>query len=90
MPYQIIFSCLDKMNTDGIKQLVQILDKIGLPYMGLSYEIKTSSFSAILARLKKQINLDYLFVTNVEADTKNRSTNRISLGKPRDTNIFPV
>lgn len=76
------------MNTDGIKQLVQILDKIGLPYMGLSS--RTKSISAILARLKKQINLDYLFVTNVEADTKNRSTNRISLGKPRDTNIFPV
>ncbi|XP_022173800.1 endothelin-converting enzyme homolog isoform X2 [Myzus persicae] len=83
-------SCMatDKMNTDGIKQLVQILDKIGLPYMGLSS--RTKSISAILARLKKQINLDYLFVTNVEADTKNRSTNRISLGKPRDTNIFPV
>ncbi|KAL5244166.1 hypothetical protein ACI65C_011576 [Semiaphis heraclei] len=92
MSRRLYRSCMatDKMNTDGIKQLVQILDKIGLPYMGLSYEIKTSSFSAILARLKKQINLDYLFVTNVEADTKNRSTNRISLGKPRDTNIFPV
>jgi len=78
------------MNTDGIKQLVQILDKIGLPYMGLSTKIKAPNFSSILARLKKQINLDYLFVTNVEADTKNRSANRISLGKPRDTNIFPV
>jgi predicted metalloendopeptidase len=85
-------SCMatDKMNTDGIKQLVQILDKIGLPYMGLSTKIKAPNFSSILARLKKQINLDYLFVTNVEADTKNRSANRISLGKPRDTNIFPV
>jgi len=82
------------MNTVGIKQLVQILDKIGLPYMGLttkrSSKMKASSFSSILARLKKHINLDFLFITSVEADTKNRTANRISLGKPRDINIFPV
>lgn len=78
------------MNTIGIKQLVQILDEIGLPYMGLSTRMKPSSFSSILAKLKKIINLDFLFVTNVEADMKNRTANRISLGKPRDINIFPV
>jgi len=78
------------MNTVGIKQLVQILDQIGLPYMGLSTRVKSSSFSSILAKLKKIINLDFLFVTNVEADMKNRTANRISLGKPRDINIFPV
>jgi len=78
------------MNTVGIKQLVQILDQIGLPYMGLSTRVKSSSFSSILAKLKKIINLDFLFVTNVEADMKNRTANRISLGKPKDINIFPV
>ncbi|XP_060862387.1 neprilysin-1-like isoform X2 [Metopolophium dirhodum] len=85
-------SCMatDKTNTDGIKQLVQILDKIGLSDTGLSTKIKSSSFSAMLARLKKSINLDYLFTTNVEPDTKNRTDNRISLSKPKDTNIFPV
>lgn len=85
-------SCMatDEMNTVGIKQLVQILDQIGLPYMGLSTRVKSSSFSSILAKLKKIINLDFLFVTNVEADMKNRTANRISLGKPRDINIFPV
>ncbi|KAL4122253.1 hypothetical protein QTP88_014620 [Uroleucon formosanum] len=85
-------SCMetDKMNTDGIKQLVHILDKIGLSDTGLSTKIKAQSFSAMLARLKKYINLDYFFTTNVEPDTKNRSINRISLAKPKDTNIFPV
>jgi len=78
------------MNTDGIKQLLHILDKIGLSDKGLSSKIKAPSFSAILARLKKYINLDYLFTTNVEPDTKNRSINRISLAKPKDINIFPV
>jgi len=90
VPYQILFSYLDKTDTDGIKQLIEILDKIGLSDTGLSTKIKSSSFSAMLARLKKLINLDYLFTTNVEPDTKNRSTNRISLSKPKDTNIFPV
>jgi len=78
------------MNAVGIKQLIQILEKIGLPYMGHSTRMKSSSLSSILAKLKKQINLDFLFVTTVEADTKNRTINRISLGKPRDINIFPV
>ncbi|XP_060854532.1 endothelin-converting enzyme homolog isoform X5 [Rhopalosiphum padi] len=85
-------SCMatDEMNAVGIKQLIQILEKIGLPYMGHSTRMKSSSLSSILAKLKKQINLDFLFVTTVEADTKNRTINRISLGKPRDINIFPV
>ncbi|XP_025196930.1 membrane metallo-endopeptidase-like 1 isoform X2 [Melanaphis sacchari] len=85
-------SCMatDEMNKNGINKLVQILDQIGLPHMGLYTKIKSPSLSPILAKLKKYINLDFLFVTNVDSDTKNRTTNRISLSKPRDINIFPV
>lgn len=80
------------MNTVGLKYLVQTLEKIGLPGFTTkrSSRLKASSLSSILAKLKKHINLDYLFITNVEAETKNRTINRISLGKPRDLNIFPV
>jgi len=77
------------MNTaHGIKQLIQILDKIGLTCMVISNRQDASNLSSILARLKKNINLDYLFAANVKPDTKNRSTNRISLGKPSGINKF--
>lgn len=82
--------CLDKTNTYIIGQLVQILDKIGLSFKVITNRQEASNLSSILAKLKKQINSDYLFTTNVIPDSKNRTVNRISLFKPIPTNKLSV
>ncbi|XP_022176702.1 endothelin-converting enzyme homolog [Myzus persicae] len=85
-----IMEFTDGTNTYTPKPLVQVLDKIGLSFKVITNRQEASSLSTILARLKMQINSDYLFVTNVNSDTKNQTVNRISLGKPSDTNIFSL
>lgn len=85
----------DEMDKAGLESLVELLDDIGLPYL-IGYTAKNSTkkknenLSSILAKIKKKINFDYFFNTNVDSDPKNRTINRISLAKPRDTNLFPV
>lgn len=82
------------MDTAGLKSLVQHIDTIGLPYLGItsknSHRKKDSNLSSILAGIKKHLNLNYLFTTSVEADPKNSTINRIYLAKPKDLNVFPA
>lgn len=82
------------MDAVGLKPLFDILDTVGLPYIGIAtkspYKPKNTSLSSILAGLKKYLNLNYLFMSSVEADPKNSTNNRIYLGKPRDANVFPA
>lgn len=83
------------MDLVGIQLLVELIDNIGLPDL-IGYNLKNSTkkknqnLSSILANTKRKINLDYFFITSVEPDPKNRTINRISLGKPRDINLFPM
>jgi len=82
------------MDAAGLKQLFHILDIIGLPHLGLTYKNtnrkKDVNLSSILAGVKKHLNLNYLFASDVEADRKNSTNNRIFLGKPKEVNLFPV
>ncbi|XP_022176704.1 neprilysin-11-like [Myzus persicae] len=88
--YRSCMATTDKTNTYIIGQLVQILDKIGLSFKVITNRQEASNLSSILAKLKKQINSDYLFTTNVIPDSKNRTVNRISLFKPIPTNKLSV
>ncbi|XP_025418825.1 endothelin-converting enzyme homolog isoform X2 [Sipha flava] len=85
-------SCIatDEMDAAGLNQLVEILDKIGLPHLGLPAKKKNINLSSILASAKKHISLDYLFTTDIETDPKNRSINQIAIGKPRGSTVFPI
>lgn len=82
------------MDVAGLKSLVQLIDTIGLPYLGItsknSHRKKDSSLSSMLAGIKKRLNINYLFATSVEADPKNSTVNRLYLAKPRDLNVFPA
>lgn len=83
------------MDAAGLKSLVQLIDTIGLPYLGItsknSHRKKDStSLSSILAGIKKRLNMNYLFAMSVEADPKNSTINRLYLAKPRDLNVFPA
>ncbi|XP_022176698.1 membrane metallo-endopeptidase-like 1 isoform X3 [Myzus persicae] len=84
-------TAIDRTKTEYvIKQLIQILETSGLPFNVIINRKKASNISSILARLKKRMNLDYLFMVNVQSDTKNRTLNRITLSKPSATDVFPV
>ncbi|XP_022173796.1 neprilysin-2-like, partial [Myzus persicae] len=86
-----VATTIDRTETAYImKQLIQILDTSGLPFNVIINRQKASNISSILARLKKRMNLDYLFMVNVQSDTKNRTLNRITLSKPSATDVFPV
>lgn len=86
---------IDEMDQIGLNELVQILDNIGLPILfdqtpkdpTINIDLNISS---ILANIKKHINVDYLFQTNIENDPKNRTNNRITLRKPLASDLFPV
>lgn len=82
------------MDSAGLKSLVQLIDTVGLPHLGISsknsFRKNDLNLSLILASIKKHLNLNYLFATSVEADPKNSTNNQIYLGKPRDSNIFPA
>lgn len=87
-------SCMatDEMDVAGLKQLFQMLDIIGLPHLGVTFKDtdkkKNFNLSSILASIKKHLNLNYLFMINVEADRKNSTKNLIYLGKPKERNWF--
>lgn len=85
---------LDKMDAVGLDYLVEILDKIGLPRLGIPVKNegrkKYTNLSSILAGIKKHISLDYLFKTDIETDPKNRTVNQIAIGKPRGPSPFPM
>lgn len=79
------------MDAAGLGPLIKILDQIGLPRLGFTTKNsskKYSNLSSTLARIKKNLNLDYLFATSIEPDPKNRTINRIALSKPRDSNLL--
>lgn len=85
---------LDEMDAAGLNQLIEIMDKIGLPHLGLptknAGKKKNVNLSSVLAGAKKHISLDYLFTTDIDTDPKNRSINQISIGKPRGSTVFPM
>ncbi|VVC39609.1 Hypothetical protein CINCED_3A013094 [Cinara cedri] len=90
---QLYRSCMatDEIDAAGLKPMINILTEIGLPHLGIPIKhSKKNSLSSILAKVKKYLNLDYLFSTTIDPDTKNRTLNNISLSKPRNINIFPV
>lgn len=80
------------MNEVGMKSLLKLLDKIGLPHLGVNTNCSTNSsdLTLILAGVKKYLNLDYLFTISVEPDFGNETINRITLKRPRHTDIFPT
>lgn len=59
---------------------------------GHLYKNKDLSLSKILARLKKTMNINYLFDISIESDIKNKNVSRISLRKPAGSsdNVFPL
>ncbi|VVC39613.1 Hypothetical protein CINCED_3A004548 [Cinara cedri] len=87
----------DEMDAAGIQKMFQFLNQIGLPYLGFTQNNSSSgqtdsstNISLILANVKKQLNIDYLFSTRVAPYSKNRTLNKITLSKPMDNNMFPV
>lgn len=93
--YKFIYiTYLDEMDKAGLKVLVELLNKIGLPYLGMNINRtlnkKDSYLSPILANIKKILNIQFLFATNVEVNYKNHTVNLISLRKPQQhsNNIF--
>lgn len=71
-----------------MKSLVNLLDDIGLPTLGLIkrnpfLKVRYVDITAILAGIKKRFDIDYLFSFNVEIDAKNRKYNHITLRPPR-------
>lgn len=82
------------MDAAKLDDLVEILDKIGLPILGIPFKSagkkRELNLSSILAGTKKYISLDYLFTLDIETDSKNRSVNQITISKPRGTSLFPM
>lgn len=79
------------MDAVGLKPMIEILKKIGLPPLGFPFKYsRRIDYSTILANVKKYLNLDYLFLMSVEPDPKNSTVNKIYLSKPRNNNIFPA
>lgn len=79
------------MDTAGLEPMLNILNQIGLPHLGVPTKYsRAKSFSSILANVKKHLNLDNLFMTSVEPDPKNRTLNKIYLGKPSGNIVFPA
>lgn len=90
----MLYTRLDEMDAAGLNSLLKLLDQIGLPHLGVtpksSSNKKDLNLSTILAGVKKYVNVDFLFTTSVDTDPKNRTNNRITLSKPRDTNMYPA
>lgn len=99
MVYKIhfTFAYSDKIDASGPTSLFELLDKIGLPHLGFhlnNSEDNTAYYTnltPILAGIKKYVNIDYLFQISVEADSNNKTINRITFSKPSDEDIiFPM
>lgn len=86
----MFWSCLGEINAAGLDPLLHVLKQIGLPALGINHQYLSKNLSKYLAGIKKSINYDSLFITSVESDPKNRTTNRITLAKPNDMHLFPV
>lgn len=79
------------MDLSGLKSLMEVLDQIGLPRVGFNTKNSTKPFdlTSILANIKKHLNMDHLFSTEVFPDKKNQTINRIFITKPIDSFSFP-
>lgn len=83
-------SYLGEIDAAGLDPLLLILRQTSLPIFGMHHQYLSKNLSKYLAGIKKSINYDSLFITSVESDPKNRTTNRITLAKPNDVHLFPV
>ncbi|XP_050537862.1 neprilysin-11-like isoform X2 [Daktulosphaira vitifoliae] len=88
-------SCMatDEMDSKGLKPLIDILDKIELPRIGIMNKKmrESASTSRLLALAKRYVGVSHLFQAGVLTNSKNRTYNRITLSKPSSTtDMFPA
>lgn len=84
----------DENYTTGLTSLINLLKSIGLPPLGFYTDSSTNglnpNLSSILARIKKYVNINYLFTISVKPQLENRTLNEIILAKPQNLKLFQL